>query len=384
MGKKAEFQKIVILSPAHPLRGGIASSTERLATELQDQGFEVVIYSFTLQYPGFLFPGRTQYTDDPPPEGLTIRSRINSVNPFNWLSTGRELGRLLPDLVIVRYWLPFLAPSLGTICRLIRRNGHTRVIAIADNVVPHETRPGDAALTRYFTGAVDGFVILSRSVAEDVRRFAPGKPFEYVPHPVFDNYGPKTDRGSAISHLKLPPGGRYLLFFGFIRKYKGLDLLLHALAHGRLRKIRPHLLVAGEFYDDAARYDELVRELGLEEQVSFYPDFIPADEVKYFFAAADLVVQPYRSATQSGISQLAYHFERPMLVTRVGGLPEIVEHGKTGYVTAVDADAVAEAIADFYECDREAEMTAGVVASKSRFSWSNLVEGLKTVFREID
>lgn len=384
MSEKNPIKNIVILSPAHPLRGGIASSTERLATELLSLGCEVRIFSFKLQYPSLLFPGKTQYAEGPGPEGLDIREEINSINPFNWLRVGRLLARERPDLLIVRYWLPFMGPSLGTISRLAAANGHTKVIALADNIIPHERRPGDFLLTRYFVGGVDGFIVMSESVREDIRKFTSEKPVGYVPHPIYDNYGPKVDRQSALNHLQLPPERRYLLFFGFVRHYKGLDLLLEALGDERLRKHNLWLIVAGEFYDDPAPYREIIRRHGMEERVFIYDKYIPNEEVKYYFGAADLVVQPYRSATQSGISQMAYHFEKPMLVTRVGGLPEFVEHDKAGYVVDVEVPAIADAINDFFENDREKEMTGYVKEHKKKFSWSRMVEGIEGVFTELN
>ncbi len=377
------MQKLVLLSPAHPLRGGIASSTERLALELQQQGYQVTIYSFSYQYPRLLFPGKTQYADGLAPEGLHIRSVIHSINPFNWWKVGQELRKARPDLIIARYWLPFMGPSMGTILRLARRNGHTRTLAITDNVIPHERRPGDRLLTRYFIGAVQAFIVMSRAVGQDIRRFTPSKPVQYIPHPIYDNYGPLAGRSEALKKLGLPPGQRYMLFFGFIRAYKGLDLLLRAMAKEKVRKLGVKLIVAGEFYEEEARYRSIVEESGLQEQVIFQSAYIPNDEVRYYFGAADLVVQPYKTATQSGISQLAFHFQKPMVVTRVGGLPEIVEHGKEGYVVDVGADAIAEAIADFYENDRQTAMEKAVKAGQARYTWDNLVQGIRELYDEI-
>lgn len=373
----AELRTIVLLSPAHPLRGGIASSTERLAVELQAHGYEASVVSFTLQYPSILFPGKTQYTDDPAPEGVAIDPQVNSINPVNWWRVGRRLARRRPDLIIVRYWLPFLAPALGTICRLARRNGHTRVIALADNILPHEARPGDRLLTRYFVGSVDGFLVMSKTVGEEVRRFTATKPVRFVPHPLYDNYGERVGRDQALAHLGLPDDRRYVLFFGFVRAYKGLDLLLRALADPRLQDLPLTLLVAGEFYDDPKPYHDLIQDLGFSERVRLFDRYIPHEEVKYYFGAADLVVQPYRTATQSGISQLAYHFERPMVVTRVGGLPEIIRHGEEGYVVDVSSEAIAAAVADFFQQNRTEAMGRAVGEGKSRFSWARLVEGIE-------
>lgn len=380
---KNPLQRIVILSPAHPLRGGIASSTERLAIELQRHGCEVVIYSFRLQYPALLFPGKTQYTDGPAPDGLTIHPLVNSINPLNWLSVGRRLMKEAPDLVIARFWLPFMGPSMGTILRLAKRNGHTKVLAITDNVIPHEKRPGDRQLTGYFIRAVDAFVVMSRSVLNDIRRFTNDSPIAYIPHPIYDNYGQPVTRQAAVKELGLDPNNRYLLFFGFIRAYKGLDLLLEAIATARVQQLGLQLIVAGEFYGDADRYHAIIDQYGLSNSVLLHNHYIPNEKVKHYFAAADLVVQPYRSATQSGISQLAYHFEKPMVVTNVGGLPEIVMHGEEGYVVRVDTTDIAEAIVDFFERDRQAAMSQAVKEGKRRFSWQNMVAGIENLYDQI-
>ncbi len=373
MNKK---KKIVIVSPAHPLRGGIAALTERLAKELQKGPCEVTIVSFRLQYPGFLFPGKTQYSTDPPPAGLDIKSWINSVNPVNWILTGLKIRKLKPDLIVVRYWLPFMGPCLGTVLRIAKRR-KTKVIAITDNVLPHEKRPGDKLFTRYFIGAADAFITMSESVEQDLRLFTRNKPSRLIPHPVYDNYGTPASRQEALGKLGLPPDGKYVLFFGFIRDYKGLDLLLRALADKRLKAMEVRLIVAGEYYGNREKYEQLIAELDLQERVILHTDYIPNADVRYYFGAADLVAQPYKSATQSGISQMAYHFEKPMLVTAVGGLPEIVAHGKAGYVVEVSPKAIANAIVDFFEKERQQAFTEGVREEKKRFSWQRLVEGLE-------
>lgn len=376
------MKKVVLLSPAHPLRGGIAAFTERFALELQSAGYEVIIYSFSLQYPGFLFPGTTQFSSDPAPTGLAIRTCVNSVNPFNWLKIGLELRRLRPDLIVPRYWLPFMGPCLGSILRLARGNGHTKVVAIADNVLPHEKRPGDRLFTRWFVSACDAFVVMSQAVLEDLRIFTK-KPATVIPHPVYDNYGEKSPRAAALAQLGLPTDMRYLLFFGFIRDYKGLDLLLEAMAHERIRRMNLKLIVAGEYYGNREKYEAQIRSLGIENQLVMRTDYIPNETVRHYFGAADLVVQPYRSATQSGISQMAYHFEKPMVVTNVGGLAEIVPHGKAGYVVPVEASAIADAIVDFFKNDRAAAFSTGVAEGKKRFSWATMVEGVEALMNGI-
>lgn len=371
------MSKVLILSPAHPLRGGIASFSERLARELQQEGDQVMIYSFSLQYPSFLFPGTTQYSDDPPPEGISIETSVNSVNPFNWWQVGNRIRKWAPDLIIVRYWLPFMGPSLGTILRLAKRHSDSRVVAITDNVIPHEKRPGDRLFTQYFLRAVDACVVMSKSVAEDIRQFTQTKPVAYSPHPIYDNYGKPVSRTEGLEFLNLSPNEKYILFFGFIRRYKGLDLLLEAMAMPAVKDLGIQLIIAGEYYDQAEFYEELIAKHQLEDQLIPRTQFISNAEVKYYFAAASLVVQPYRSATQSGISQIAYHFEKPMIVTKVGGLPEIVAHGKEGYVVEVDPTAIAEALVDFFEGQREEDFQQHLKAAKARFSWDHMTQTIK-------
>ncbi len=366
-------QKIILISPAHPLRGGIAASSERLAQALQATGHEVLIYSFSLQYPAFLFPGKSQYSDEPAPGGLTIRTRLNSVNPFNWLVVGREIAREKPDRVIVRFWLPLMGPCLGTVLRVTRffSKKHFAITGLVDNIIPHEKRPGDKPFARYFVGACDDFVVMSKSVGEEIQSFAQ-KPVRFAPHPLYDTYGDPVPKSEARKALDIPQQVPIVLFFGFIRRYKGLDLLLEALAQ------TPEIqaIVAGECYEDWAFYQQIIEKHQLGRRVYLFTDFIPTEQVRVFFSAADLVVQPYRSATQSGISQIAYHFEKPMVVTNVGGLAEIVTDGVSGYVAEPAAEAIAGAIRDFFEGNREEAIKKGAKAEKNRFSWQHLVEAL--------
>ncbi len=399
MSKLQRPKKIVLISPAHPLRGGIAASSERLAQALQDAGHEVVIYSFSLQYPAFLFPGKTQVTDDPAPfsrhrfparRGLAggtdggipdpiIKTRLNSVNPLNWLLVGREIARENPDQIIVRFWLPFMGPSLGTVLRVTRlfSRKKVRVTGLVDNIIPHEKRFGDRPFARWFVRACDDFVVMSKSVGEEIRSFLPTSKnvegvIRFAPHPIYDTYGEPVEKKEARHLLNLPENTPLVLFFGFIRKYKGLDLLLEAL--GQTSDIQ--IVVAGECYEDWDFYQKIIQENALSERVHLFTDFIPAEQVRVFFSASDLVVQPYRSATQSGISQIAYHFEKPMVVTNVGGLPEIVTQGVSGYVVDPEPLAIAEAMHDFFENNREKTMHEGVRLEKQRFSWERLVAQL--------
>ncbi|MCR5889109.1 glycosyltransferase [Hymenobacter sp. J193] len=370
---------VVIIGPAYPLRGGLATYNERLARAFREAGDDVRLVTFSLQYPNFLFPGQTQFSTEPGPADLSIDVSINSVNPLSWWKVGEKLRRQKPDLVIFRFWLPFMGPALGFIARRIRRNGHTRVVAITDNVIPHEKRPGDRPLTRYFLSACHGFVTMSRAVLADLRRLHFKQPALYRPHPLYDNFGPIKPKATALSALGLDPQFGYLLFFGFIRAYKGLDILLEAFADARLARLPIKLIIAGEYYEDAAPYEEIIRRHHLESRLIRATDFIPNEKVADYFCAADMVVQPYKNATQSGVSQIAYHFSRPMLVTDVGGLAELIPNGEVGYVVPPTPQSIADALVDFYEHQREEELTAGVWAKKKDFSWSEMVKALKEV-----
>ncbi|GAB3637249.1 glycosyltransferase family 4 protein [Hymenobacter arcticus] len=372
--------KIVIIGPAYPLRGGLATYNERLARAFRATGDEVRLVTFSLQYPGFLFPGQTQFSTEEAPADLDIEVSLNSVNPLSWLAVGRRMRREQPDLVVFRFWLPFMGPALGTVARLVRGNGHTRIVAITDNVIPHERRPGDGPLTRYFLSACDGFVTMSRSVLADLQLLGfSKKPALYRPHPLYDSFGPAKPKAEALAALGLSPTFRYVLFFGFIRAYKGLDILLEALADARVAALPVKLIVAGEFYEDAAPYEAIIQRLGLESRLVRATDFIPNEQVANYFCAADMIMQPYKNATQSGVSQVAYHFGRPMLVTDVGGLAELIPAGVVGYVVPPTAPAIAEALVDFYANDREEAFATGVRREAKKFSWEVMVAALKEV-----
>ncbi|MBL7111370.1 MAG: glycosyltransferase [Bacteroidales bacterium] len=372
--------EIVIIGSAYPLRGGLAAYNERLADEYQRQGMEVVIYSFTLQYPSILFPGKSQYSDEPAPEKLVIHTRINSINPLNWIRIGNEIRKLKPDLVVVKFWMPFMAPCLGTICRIIHRNKHTRIISIIDNIIPHEKRPGDRMLASYFVRSVDGFVAMSGSVVKELEQFDQQKPKIFAPHPLYDHFGDPLPKQEAMQRIGLDPAWQYILFFGFIRDYKGLDLLLKAFANPGIRELNVKLLVAGEFYCDPSPYRKIIEEHGLDDLVIMSNDFIPDSKVRDYFCAADLVVQPYKSATQSGVTQIAYHFNKPMIITDVGGLSEIVPDGKAGYVVAPDPQQIADAIIRFYRENKEQEFAKHVAIEKEKYSWRKMLEAIETLY----
>jgi glycosyltransferase involved in cell wall biosynthesis len=375
---------IVILGTAYPYRG-LALLNEMLARTFEQRGKQADIITFSMQYPKLLFPGKTQYSESPPPAGLRIRRMVNSINPFNRWRVGRHIRKMRPDAVILRYWTPFLAPCFGTICRSVSKNKHTVIIAQMDNVVPHEKHFFDNILTRYFINSAHGFLYMSQQVKDDLDRFTTDKPTVFAPHPVFSNFGEKVSRDEACLHLNLPADKRYLLFFGLIRDYKGLDIMLDAWAN--LRKNGKtgdkKLIVAGEFYTDKTKYIRQIEQLNIGDDVIMHDRFIRDEDVKYWFSAADVLVQPYKNATQSGVSQIAYQFETPVIVTDVGGLSEIVPDGKTGYVVEPRALNVTQAIEKIYENNNLQRMSENMTTEKRRFSWDYFAEQLETLYEEL-
>lgn len=370
-------KNIIIIGPAHPLRGGLASYDERLAKEFNDHGYNTTIYTFSYQYPSFLFPGTTQYSTEPAPANISIKVKINSINPFNWMLTGNELKKLSPDIIIVRYWLPFMGACLGTILRRVKKNNHTKTICIADNIFPHEKRLGDKSLTKYFLKPIDGFITMSEKVLADLHQFAKGKPAQFVPHPLYDNFGEKVSKEEARQKLTVDQNDKVLLFFGFIRKYKGLDILLNAMKllkrNASTQNIK--LLIAGEFYEDEKNYQELLNDPLIKDNLIVHTQFITDSMVKYFLCAADCVVQPYRNATQSGVTPLAYHFEIPMIVTNVGGLPSLVPDKKVGLVAEPNAESIAEKIKEYFAIGEEFFLTH-LREEKKKYSWDNMLKAI--------
>jgi D-inositol-3-phosphate glycosyltransferase len=372
--------KIISIGPAYPYRGGLASFNDRLAQQFSAEGVDIKIFTFRLQYPKFLFPGRTQYTDATPPTGIKIERRLNSINPLNWILTGFKIKKERPDILLIRFWLPFMGPCFGTVARIAKMNRHTTVICIFDNVIPHEKRPGDYFLTKYFTNSIDGALVMSETVRNDLQAFNIRIPVKYSPHPMFDNYGKQVSREEALEALKLDGNNTYLLFFGFIREYKGLAMLIEAFSDPRLRNRNLKLIVAGEFYEDDTPYREIIKKHNLENDIIIYDHFIRDNEVPLFFSAADLVVQPYRTATQSGVTQIAYYFEKPMLVTDVGGLKEIVPDGKCGYVVKPVPESISDAICDFVEYNRKDVFVKGVKLEKEKYSWDKMTAAIHEVY----
>ncbi|PHX92968.1 MAG: glycosyl transferase family 1 [Flavobacteriales bacterium] len=381
---KFQGKHIVIVGPAYPLRGGLASYNERLARELMHNN-RVTLLTFSMQYPKFLFPGESQLSADTKPEDLTIDVALNSIYPLNWICMGLKYKRLKPDVVIFRYWMPFFGPCFGTLARIIKGNKHTRIIAITDNIIPHEPRFFDKIFSRYFLSVLDGALAMSKKVLDDLHHFPLRKPVSKMvchAHPLYDNFGSAVNRIEACSKLQLDATKRYVLFFGFIRQYKGLDLMLEAMALLPKSLDDLVLIVAGEFYEDSAPYLSIISEKKLQSRVALRTHFIPNSEVKLYFSVADLVAQPYRNATQSGVSQIAYHFELPMIITNVGGLSELVPHGEAGLVCEAHAEGLSSALIEIYKPGLLTHIRSQLVTLKKQFSWVSLGNALGSISDE--
>lgn len=371
--------KVFIIGPAFPLRGGLASFDELFCEALNKEGHQCEIISYSLQYPNFLFPGSTQYhVNGTAPKNITIHILINSVNPLSWFKTASFIKKQKPDFIIFRFWIPFMGPALGTIARLVKKQ-NIKVLAITDNVIPHEKRLGDKQLASYFIKGCDAFVTMSKAVMNDLKKFTNTSHKKYLLHPLYTAFGDKIPKQEARLKLNLKQDDRVILFFGLIRKYKGLDLLIEAFS---LLKANPHnkLLIAGEFYEDKQPYFDLISKYKLEEQIILLNQFIPNDDVKYYFSAADIVALPYRSATQSGVTQVSFHFEVPTLVTNVGGLGEIIPHNVAGYVVEPNPQAIASSLEDYFENNKEQAFTEGMKQEKQKYEWSIFVNEIIALY----
>jgi glycosyltransferase involved in cell wall biosynthesis len=370
--------KIFIIGPAFPLRGGPAQFNENLCRAMLKEGIHAEIISYSLQYPSFLFPGSTQYeTEAKSPSDITIHTLINTVNPFNWVKTARFIKKQNPDAILFRFWLPFFGPSLGTIARLVRLTSNIKVFALTDNVIPHEKRFGDKIFTKYFIKSCHGFVTMSQKVYNDLSVFTSTDLKICTPHPMYETYGEGVIKKEAREKLGLNENDKIVLFFGLIRKYKGLDLLMEAFADARIKDKNIKLLIAGEYYEDPAYYEKLAVDLGINDQIIYHTRFIPNDMVKYYFCASDLVAQTYRNATNSGVTMVGYYYEKPMLVTAVGGLAEIVPHGIAGYAVAPNKDEISESIIDYFENNKAEFFKSGIKAEKEKYSWSKFIDAFK-------
>ncbi len=375
--------KIFVIGPAYPLRGGLATFDELFCRSLSELGHDAQIISYSLQYPNFLFPGSTQFdTSGNSPKGIKIHTLINSINPLNWIKVARFIKKQKPDFVVVRFWIPFMGPALGTICRSIRKK-NIKVIAITDNVIPHEKRAGDTGFTKYFIKSCNGFVTMSKAVLADLEKFTKSKHKKFLLHPLYTSFGEKLNKQEARKKLNLNTEEKTVLFFGLIRAYKGLDLLLEAMADKRIKEMNVKLLVAGEFYEDKKMYTDSIEKNNLKDNIILYDAFIPNEEVKNYFSAADLLALPYRSATQSGVTQVAFHFEKPVIVTNVGGLSEIIPHNKCGYVVESNPTAIADAMVDYFSNNREPAMSEAMKEEKKKYDWSIFSNNIVNLYEQI-
>ena len=366
------MSKIFIIGPAYPLRGGLASFDELFCEALNNNGHQAEIISFKLQYPQFLFPGSTQYhLNGTAPKNIIIHTLINSINPFSWLKTASFIKKRKPDFIIFRFWIPFMGPALGTIARLVKKQ-NIKILAITDNIIPHEKRIGDKYLGSYFINSCDAFITMSKAVMSDLEKIINTTHKKYLLHPLYTAFGEKIPRHEARLKLNLKPEDNVILFFGLIRKYKGLDLLIEAFSL-LVNNPKNKLLIVGEFYENKQPYLDLISKYNIQSQVILSDQFIPNDEVKYYFSAANIVALPYRSATQSGVTQVSFHFEVPTLVTNVGGLAEIISHNIAGYVVEPNAQAIANGLKDYFENHKEAEFTIGMKNEKKKYDWSIFV-----------
>ncbi|PJA99094.1 MAG: glycosyl transferase family 1 [Ignavibacteriales bacterium CG_4_9_14_3_um_filter_30_11] len=372
--------KITILSPAYPLRGGIANFAGSLFKELNKE-FSVNVISFKKQYPSFLFPGKTQNELDPESEIINAESLIDSTNPFNWREVGKRIKLDKPDLLIIQFWLPFFAPCLKSISKIVKKNSHTKILTICHNIIPHEKRPGDIFLTKLFFKYVDKFILLSETVKDELLKIKKNAKYKIIHHPVYNKFGDEIEKDKAKEYLKIDTE-KLLLFFGFIRDYKGLDVLLEAISLID-KKENIKLLVAGEYYSNETKYKKLISELDIDNSLILKTDFIPASEVKYYFSAADVVILPYKTASQSGIAQIAMNFNKSVIASNVGGLSEIIIDNQTGLlVEKENPEILAEAILKFYNHKLEEKYDSFIKMEKEKYSWlsfsNQLINFVKT------
>jgi D-inositol-3-phosphate glycosyltransferase len=366
--------KITILSAAYPLRGGIAHFIGLLYKELLKNN-QVEVITFKRQYPSIFFPGKTQTESGDTVEKIETQVLVDSINPINWLKVGRKIRDEAPDLLIYKNWMPFFAPCFGKISRIVKKNEKTKILVICDNIIPHERKPGDISLTKYFFKAVDYFVLLSEKVKDDLLKLKLSTKFKVLPHPIYSNFGERVDKDEARKFLHLKDE-KLILFFGFIRDYKGLDVLFEAMKILK-NKIDVKLIVAGEFYSNEDNYIKLIADLDIKDSLHLFTDFIPTSEVKYYFSASDAVILPYKDATQSGIVQIAMNFRKPVIAANVGGLGEVIKDGKTGFIVEKEnPKQLSDAIEKFYKENKESEFVINIEKEIEKYSWEKFISGM--------
>jgi len=373
-------RSIVLIGPMYPYRGGIAHLTERMAMGFVERGHDVHGITFTRQYPEFLFPGQSQYESKSVNHGAVKAERlIDSINPYSWWKAKKRIQELAPDIVIFRYWQPFFAPAFGKIARGLSSH-KIKSIAVVDNVLPHERRIGNATLARYFFKAMQGSVVMSESVGEDLDMLKVTSPRSFAPHPIYDSFGESANPAEARKKLQIDPDAQAMLFFGFIRRYKGLHVLIESLNHLQDKLPNYCLIIAGEFYEDEDLCRTKIEQFGITNHIRLFDQYIPNDQVADYFAAADVVIQPYLSATQSGVAQVAYHFEVPVITTDVGGLAEVIPHEKAGLIIPPnDPVALSEAIIRYFSEKMQDDLIKGVKLQKRHFGWERLLDAIESM-----
>jgi len=367
--------KIVLVGPFPPFRGGISDLNAALADHLSKR-HEIHAINFTTQYPKVLFPGKTQFKKGDSAQEVDSIRCLSSINPFSWRKTAYKIIDIEPDLVLFRFWLPFFAPAFSGVAKKIRKYSDATIMAICDNIIPHEERLLDTRITKRFFGFIDSFIVLSKKVENELLSFVPEAKYKYSPHPIYSIFNNTLSKEQAKAELKLATK-KVLLFFGLIREYKGLDILINAMEKIKTELEDYTLLIVGECYENENKYTDLIKKAGITDNVKCHYSFIPDNEVGKYFSATDVVVLPYKTASQSGIVQIAYHFDTPVIVSNVGGLPEIVDEGKTGYCVEPNSNAFAKAIKAFYENDNISEMNSNISEYKSQFSWDAMVKAIE-------
>ncbi len=367
--------KILIIGPAHPLRGGIAQFLALLHDTLKKRGHDVIFHRFIRQYPKFLFPGKTQDDESKSPVEVKSAPLFHPFNPFNWIPEGIRIAKEKPDLIILKWWMPFFGPSYFAVLLVAKLLCRTNVMLVVDNAIPHEKRPGDMLFTKLVFSLTDYFIVMSNAVRDDLLKIKPKAKFTLTPHPLYEVFG--RPKGGEEARRALGVSGPVILFFGFVREYKGLHVLLDAMPK-ILKKTPLTLVVAGEFYEDKDAYAEQIERLGIGESVKLIDKYISNEAVSDYFSAADALVLPYLSATQSGITQIAFAFDLPVIATKVGGLPEVVIDGETGYlVPPDDPETLAEAVIKYFQADGSKKFRENVCRAKVRFSWGAFAEAVE-------
>jgi len=365
--------RISLIGPFPPFRGGISDFNTALFNEL-DQSHDLQVINYSTQYPKLLFPGETQYKEEV--KGLVQSERIlSSINPFSWRKTASKIFKFKPDIIVIHYWMPFFAPALWKISVLLKKQIDVKIIVICHNLIPHENQSFSQFITKIFLNNIDRFIVMSKLVRSDLVKMVPNAKFKLTPHPIYNIFGNIINKDIARKKLSIK-AKNVILYFGLIREYKGLDILLNSIPQIKQKLKDFIVVVAGECYEKTEKYYDIIEKLKIQDSVDLRLKFIPDDEVSEYFSAADVVTLPYKTATQSGITQIAYNFNRPVIVSDVGGLAEIVPNGKVGYVVKPQAEDFAKAIIKFFKKDKFEEFSKNVETQKQLFSWGKFVDNL--------